>query len=203
MKFRASPRLVLSSLLSLTLLITAQPLTSQIAMDEAPVDATPVDATPQDSATTTVYYRWIDQQGGVRFTDFEPDGVPSVRVEPETERAAEIANLPILERARDPVEPAIPAGSDGQVVAITHIGPCADARQLLALLHTDLPIYRNASGSYTRSDPPSASGGVAVALSAEQRSAAISVARSGVLQSCSDPAAFAEEQRLFGQGEAR
>ena len=203
MKFRTPLSLVQSSLLSLTLLITALPVNSQIATDETPLDKAPLDEAPQDSAAATVYYRWIGQQGGVRFTDFEPEGVPSVRVEPETERASEDASLPMLERARGPVESAIPAGSDNQVVAITHIGPCADARRLLALLHTNLPTYRNASGSYTRSYPVSTSNGSAAALSGEQRSAAISVARSSVLQNCSDPAAFAEEQRLFGEGEAR
>ncbi len=149
-------------------------------------------------AEETVYYRWIDQNGRVQYTDFEPAGVPSQRVEMKS--AAETdSETPILQAGEHDRKPDSFHDQDAQILPIEHIGPCANARQQLAVLHTGLPVYLTTGGGYRPAWRGDRYRGERRYLSDEERQSAISSARIGVLESCSDPEAFQEEVRSFKQ----
>ena len=147
--------------------------------------------TPEES----VYYRWIDSEGQVHYTDFEPVGVPSQRIplHPETD----VEDAPPLARAEEEWPPDPFHDQDLQILPIEHIGPCADARRQLAVLHAPLPVYRDESGSYRPAWRGDDYRGQRTYLDAEARTAAIRSARAAVLAHCSDPEAFKREVEAF------
>jgi hypothetical protein len=153
-----------------------------------------------DSATTgenadNAYYRWIDRQGRVQYTDFEPVGIPSQRIELTEEDAGDTTLM--LESAEVELRPDSFHDQDDQILPIEHIGPCADARQQLAVLHSELPVYVAASGEFRNAWRGDTYRGERVFLEAEERMAAIAGARTQVLNVCSDPDAFQEEEQAF------
>lgn len=146
-----------------------------------------------DPGPATAYYRWIDASGRIQYTDFEPVEVPAERIplNPETDDA------PILSsagesRTSDPFH-----DQDQQILPIEHIGPCADARRQLGILHASLPVYVDQSGEYRNAWRGDTYKGQRLYLDAETRTTAISGARQAVLKHCSDPQAFAEEEAAF------
>ena len=140
-----------------------------------------------------VYYRWIDPQGRVQYTDFEPIGVPSQQVELNL---AEEVEGPMLERA-GVSQPDAFHDQDDQILPIEHIGPCADARRQLTVLHSELPVYRSEQGDYRMAWRGDEYRGERRYLEAEERMAAIQVARNAILSACSDPDAFRDEEAAF------
>ena len=141
----------------------------------------------------TAYYRWIDSNGTIQYTDFEPVGVPSERIslEPEADDA------PMLSSATQD-EPSDPFNDqDQQILPIEHIGPCADARRQLAILDAALPVYTDESGTHRNAWRGDTYKGDRRYLDAEARTEAIKVARDEVLAQCSDPEAFAREEAAF------
>jgi hypothetical protein len=147
-----------------------------------------------DEGPATDYYRWIDSNGTIQYTDFEPVGVPAERI--PLGLAAE-DDAPVLSSATQE-QPSDPFNDRGQqALPIEHIGPCADARRQLAILYSALPVYTDESGSHRnawRGDPYK---GERLYLDAEARTQAINTARGEVLAQCSDPEAFAREEATF------
>ena len=146
-----------------------------------------------DEGPATAYYRWIDASGRIQYTDFEPVGLPAERI--PLEPAADDA--PILSsagesRASDPFH-----DQDQQILPIEHIGPCADARRQLGILHASLPVYVDQSGEYRNAWRGDTYTGQRLYLNADSRTTALAGARQAVLEHCSDPEAFAEEEAAF------
>ncbi|MGE0624580.1 MAG: DUF4124 domain-containing protein [Pseudomonadales bacterium] len=140
------------------------------------------------------YYRWIDRDGRVQYTDFEPVGVPAQRI-PLTPPPAEDA--PVIAGAGAQWQPDPFHDQDAQIVPIEHIGPCADARQQLAVLYAAVPVYRDDGGQYRAAWRGDGYRGDRRWLDADERTAAITRARGDVLRHCSDPAAFEREVETF------
>jgi hypothetical protein len=152
------------------------------------------------SAQETVFYRWIDQHGQVQYTDYEPAGVSSQRVEMQaTSDGNSELDAPVLQRGEDVWQPDPFHDQDDQILPIEHIGPCANARQQLTVLHTELPVYEATDGVYRPAWRGDSYRGQRQYLSDEERQSAISDARTSVLDACSDPEAFQEEVRTFKQ----
>lgn len=143
----------------------------------------------------TAYYRWIDGEGHIQYTDFEPVGVPSELV-PLTP-ADDETDAPMLVSAGEDRQPDPFHDQDEQILPIEHIGPCADARRQLAVLHASLPVYRDSSGLYRNAWRGDGYQGQRQYLDADNRTKAIGDARNAVLKHCSDPAAFAREADAF------
>jgi hypothetical protein len=155
--------------------------------------------TNESAAGTTApvegaYYRWIDASGRVQYSDFEPEGVSSERVELAPEPAE--AGTMILEAAGEGASDAF-RDQDDQILPIEHIGPCADARRHLAILHSSLPVYRTDSGAYRNAWRGDTYQGERRYLDADERMSAITDARAEVLSACSDPEAFEREIEAF------
>ena len=152
--------------------------------------------TNEDAGTPdeNVYYRWIDSDGQVQYTDFEPVGVPAQRIslDPGTDDDA-----PPLSRSEEDPQSDPFHDQDLQILPIEHFGPCADARRQLAALHAPLPVYEDESGSYRRAWRGDTYRGDRNYLDAEARTAAIRTARAAVLVHCSDPEAFEKEVEAF------
>ena len=148
------------------------------------------------AAEATALYRWIDSDGQVQYTDFEPDGVPSQRIETALENGD--SEAPVLE-VGEQWQPDAFHDQDGQILPIEHIGPCADARQQLAVLHTGLPIYSSADDGYRAAWRGDRYRGERDYLSDEERQTAMVAARNAVLEACSDADAFAAEVQAFKQ----
>lgn len=141
------------------------------------------------------YYRWIDAGGRIQYTDFEPVGVPSELI--PLVPADQNDDAPMLSsadngRVSDPFH-----DQDQQILPIEHIGPCAEARRRLTVLHSSLPVYQDGSGVYRTAWRGDTYRGKRAYLDAESRTAAIGAARSAVLEHCSDPEAFAREEEAF------
>ena len=152
------------------------------------------------SAEETVFYRWIDQHGQVQYTDYEPAGVSSQRVEMQAAAGADSdLDAPVLQRGEEVWQPDPFHDQDDQILPIEHIGPCANARQQLTVLHTELPVYEATDGAYRPAWRGDSYRGERQYLSDEERQSAISDAQTGVLKACSDPEAFQEEVRTFKQ----
>ena len=146
-----------------------------------------------DEGPATAYYRWIDDAGRIQYTDFEPVGVPAERIPLDLEAD----DAPMLMsadegRASDPFH-----DQDQQILPIEHIGPCADARRQLGVLHASLPVYRDQAGEYRNAWRGDTYKGERLYLDADARTQAINGARQAVLENCSDPRAFAEEEAAF------
>ncbi|MEM8767947.1 MAG: hypothetical protein AAGE43_10910 [Pseudomonadota bacterium] len=141
------------------------------------------------------YWRWIDAGGRIQYTDFEPVGVPAQEV-PLTP-PEEDGDTPALSSAQDEWQPDPFHDQDQQILPIEHIGPCADARQQLAVLHTALPVYRDAAGDFRAAWRGDNYRGERFYLEAESRTTAIGAAQAQVLEHCSDPAAFEAEVDAF------
>ena len=167
----------------LSIALVALVTTTQAAAEEAPV------------GPAKAYYRWIDRDGHIQYTDFEPVGVPSELVPLTPEDTVDDA--PMLSGAGDDWQPDPFHDQDQQILPIEHIGPCADARRQLAVLHASLPVYRDATGLYRNAWRGDSYRGQRQYLDAETRTAAIGAARGAVLQHCSDPEAFAREADAF------
>lgn len=166
----------------------------------APAPAQAAAALSETDAPLTeanAYYRWIDRQGRVQYTDFEPVGIPSQLVELDPDAAAAVASAPVLQGADHEWQPDPFHDQDQQILPIEHIGPCADARQQLAVLYTDLPVYRGENGAYRSAWRGDSYRGSRTYLEDEEREQAISKARSTVLNNCSDPKAFENEVNAF------
>lgn len=140
------------------------------------------------------YYRWMDSRGRVQYTDFEPVGIPAQRIQltpPAADDAPAIASA-VEDRPPDPFH-----DQDAQILPIEHIGPCADARQQLAVLYAAVPVYRDEQGQYRSAWRGDTYRGERDWLDADNRTAAIARARNAVLRHCSDPTAFEQEVRAF------
>jgi len=141
------------------------------------------------------YYRWIDESGRIQYTDFEPIGVPAELIPltpPEDE-----ADAPPLVRADGSTTSDPFHDQDQQILPIEHVGPCADARRQLTVLHAALPVYLDERGLYRNAWRGDSYRGDRNYLDAESRNRAISDARTAVLTHCSDPDAFAREEEAF------
>lgn len=143
------------------------------------------------------YYRWIDSGGRIQYTDFEPVGVPSELIPLTPADADDDAPLLISAegsdaRVSDPFH-----DQDAQILPIEHIGPCAEARRTLTVLHSSLPVYRDQSGGYHTAWRGDRYRGSRDYLDAGGRTDAIGAARGDVLTHCSDPEAFAREEAAF------
>lgn len=141
----------------------------------------------------TAYYRWIDGSGRIQYTDFEPVGVPAQRIslEPEADDSPMLSGAG-QDRPSDPFH-----DQDQQILPIEHIGPCADARRQLSILHAALPVYADASGEYRNAWRGDNYDGERHYLDADARTDAITTVRRTVLEHCSDPEAFAREEAAF------
>lgn len=177
------------------LVLAAALLGAQISAARAADPAVELTAAEAPAPEENVYYRWIDERGQVQYTDFEPIGIPAERqvLEPESASGDEALLAPAGHEFRpDPFH-----DQDGQILPIEHVGPCADARRQLAVLYSGLPVYADAAGRFQtawRGDPYR---GERRYLADEERDVAIAAARAGVLEHCSDPAAFEAEVRAF------
>ena len=170
---------------------------------DAPLLDVPVLEAQEPEARETepgIYYRWIDQHGHVQYTDFEPLGTPAQRTELP---AADVDPTDMPLRSASNARPSDFSDSDSfhdqdqQILPIEHIGPCADARQQLAVLYTDLPVYREAGGELRTAWRGDSYRGQRAYLDAEQRQTAISATRTQLLAVCSDPKAFETEVDAF------
>ncbi len=166
-------------------------LASTVRAEQAP-ELTATGSTA-DPGPATAYYRWIDASGRIQYTDFEPVGLPAERIP----LVLEEDDAPMLSsadesRSSDPFH-----DQDQQILPIEHIGPCADARQQLAILHASLPVYLDQSGAYRNAWRGDTYKGQRDYLDAEARTTAMAGARQAVLKHCSDPRAFAEEEAAF------
>lgn len=152
-----------------------------------------VESQPAAEGPATAYYRWIDGGGRIQYTDFEPVGVPSERIplDPETDDSPMLTSAG-TSRPSDPFH-----DQDQQVVPIEHIGPCADARRQLGILHAALPVYMDETGNYRNAWRGDEYKGVRSYLDAEARTEAMAGVRNTVLEHCSDPEAFAREEAAF------
>jgi hypothetical protein len=139
------------------------------------------------------YYRWIDSGGRIQYTDFEPIGVPSelIPLTPPDDDAPVLTGADVG-RESDPFH-----DQDQQILPIEHIGPCAEARRQLAILHAALPVYLDEGGAYRTAWRGDSYRGSREYLDAENRTRAIKAARNAVLENCSDPEAFAREEAAF------
>ena len=146
-------------------------------------------------AAPTTYYRWVDRNGQVQYTDFEPEGIPS---EP-LDLTPDESNLPpgISVQTDSPGLDAVDR-QDNQIVPIEQIGPCGDARAQLALLHSRGPVYLD--GDVYRPLPQDAR---RAPLDDEARGQAIRAAQQGVLTHCGDPAAIEQEREAFREAMQR
>ena len=116
------------------------------AVAETPsIDASAETAAQAPEGPATAYYRWIDDEGRVQYTDFEPVGIPSQLI---PLAAASEDDAPAISRADGDRPPDPFHDQDQQILPIEHIGPCADARARLAVLHADVPVYRTETGQY-------------------------------------------------------
>ncbi len=140
------------------------------------------------------YYRWIDGEGRVQYTDFEPVGIPAQRISltPSDEDQAPAITSAGEDGKSDPFH-----DQDAQILPIEHIGPCADARQQLAVLYAAVPVYRDDEGQYRAAWRGDTYRGERQWLDADDRTAAISRARAAVLHHCSDPKAVEREIEAF------
>ncbi|MGD8417137.1 MAG: DUF4124 domain-containing protein [Pseudomonadales bacterium] len=168
-----------------------------VAPAMAAEDAPLLENADQPSTEDGFYYRWIDAQGHVQFTDFEPIGIPAQRVPltpPEDENAPALSEADGV-RESDPFY-----DQDQQILPIAHAGPCADARQQLAVLHAGLPVYRDGKGQYRAAWRGDTYRGTRTYLEADERTDAIRTAQAAVRKHCSDPAAFEREVEAFQDG---
>lgn len=141
------------------------------------------------------YYRWLDGNGHIQYTDFEPVGVPSELIPLSPDPSA--ADAPILSSAGEDWQPDPFNDQDQQILPIEHIGPCADARRRLSVLHAAMPVYQDRDGAYRNAWRGDSYRGERHYLDAEARTRAIVDARAAVLEQCSDPDAFAREVEAF------
>jgi hypothetical protein len=168
-------------------------LTLLLPLAPAALSAEPAAQAP--AAEENVYYRWIDDQGTVQYTDFEPVGVPSQRVDLDPVEDPDEIN--VLRAAESEWAPDAFHDQDDQILPIEHIGPCADARRQLAVLHAELPVYRDAEGAFRNAWRGDLYRGERRYLEPEERAAAITATRRQVLDACSDPRAFSREVETF------
>ena len=183
---------LLSALLAALLLAWSPGVSAQ----SAELNGDMIDPVDPDEGPATAYYRWIDGSGRIQYTDFEPVGVPSelIPLTPEVDEDAPMLSVSNVEAPPDPFH-----DQDQQVVPIEHIGPCADARRQLGILHAALPVYQDASGEYRSAWRGDSYKGDRAYLDADARTAAIARTRGTVLEHCSDPEAFAREEAAFDE----
>ncbi len=160
---------------------------------ELTADASASDTPYAEEGPATAYYRWIDGSGRIQYTDFEPVGVPAeyIPLNPQADDAPVLSSA-THDQSSDPFH-----DQDQQILPIEHIGPCADARRQLSILHTALPVYAGESGAYRSAWRGDTYKGERVYLDAEARTRAIATVRNRVLEHCSDPDAFAREEAAF------
>jgi hypothetical protein len=177
-----------------TLAVAAIALAVSLSAEAAEPSDPPVLANPQPAeGPAQAYYRWIDSGGRIQYTDFEPIGVPSelIPLTPPDDDAPVLSGAEVG-RAPDPFH-----DQDQQILPIEHIGPCAEARRQLAILHAALPVYLDEGGAYRTAWRGDSYRGSREYLDAESRTRAIAGARNAVLENCSDPEAFAREEAAF------
>lgn len=155
----------------------------------------PTQPTAAEAGPAQAYYRWLDREGHIQYTDFEPVGVPSELIPLSPEPSAEDA--PMLSSAGEEWQPDPFNDQDQQILPIEHIGPCADARRRLSVLHAAMPVYQDREGAYRNAWRGDSYRGERRYLDAEDRTRAIVQARAAVLDQCSDPDAFAREVDAF------
>lgn len=165
---------------------------SALAQEAGTLAAGPDTGAPEGPAVA--YYRWIDSQGRVQYTDFEPVGIPAQRI-PLAPPAADDA--PVIVRAGEDRKPDPFYDQEAQILPIEHIGPCADARQQLTVLYATVPVYQDNRGQFRAAWRGDGYRGDRHWLDADDRTAAIARARDAVLQHCSDPTAFEQEVQAF------
>ena len=182
-------RSALHSLAAFALVLAASQTTA------ATGEPTVLTGTDAPEGPADAYYRWIDDEGRIQYTDFEPVGIPSELI-PLTPTEAD-SEAPMLISAEEGPESDPFHDQDQQILPIEHIGPCADARRRLAVLHSALPVYLDESGGYRTAWRGDTYRGDREYLDAEGRTRAIGAARSAVLEHCSDPEAFAREEAAF------
>ena len=157
------PRVAAIALTLISALLTVQLWAAEPA--DPPELSASGSAGADNEGPATAYYRWIDSNGTIQYTDFEPVGVSAERIPLDLEAD----DAPMLSSATEDQPADTFTDQDQQILPIEHIGPCADARRQLAILHSAQPA----------------------------RTDAIKVARDQVLAQCSDPEAFAREEAAF------
>lgn len=182
---------LLTAFVAVVLLGVAASASAQTTLENADATAADADAT---AAEVNAYYRWIDQHGRIQYTDFEPVGIPFERIELQPADAAPGTSM-LISAEEDPADPFLDQAE--QILPIEHIGPCANARQQLTVLHSKLPVYEASGGLFRTAWRGDSYRGERRYLEAEERQAAIVSAQSAVLKHCSDPAAFDAEVDAF------
>jgi hypothetical protein len=179
----------------MVVLCIATSLTGLAISAEAATEAPELDnrSLPEGEVAATAYYRWIDANGRIQYTDFEPVGVPAERIP----LALKDDDAPMLSSAGEARAPDPFHDQDQQILPIEHIGPCADARRQLGILYAALPVYADESGEYRNAWRGDSYKGDRIYLDAEARTEAVTKVRSAVLEHCSDPEAFAREEAAF------
>lgn len=179
--------------MAVLLLAAAAPSTTAATGDPSVLTGSEAAQPPEGPARA--YYRWIDAAGRIQYTDFEPIGVPSELIPLTPPEADDDAPMLISADGGRPSDPF--HDQDQQILPIEHIGPCAEARRRLTVLHSALPVYQDTSGGYHTAWRGDSYRGSRNYLDAESRTRAISAARNAVLEHCSDPEAFAREEAAF------
>lgn len=180
-----------------TLLVLTGTLLLGSATPAATVSIEPLSENPErdePAGPAEAYFRWIDGDGRVQYTDFEPAGIPSQRI-PLSSPATDDA--PAISRSTEDRPVDAFHDQDAQILPIEHIGPCADARRQLTVLYSDMPVYLDDRGQYQAAWRGDSYRGQRNWLGADDRTAAITAAREAVLAQCSDPDAFEKEVKAF------
>jgi len=149
-----------------------------------------VSAVAASTAQCAEVYRWVDGRGGVYYSDAEPIDVDADRVviDEESEQGTMMISATTEEVVPRPVPEQPPL-----IVALTtdDLGPCALARQQLTLLHADVEVFLAEDGLWRGG--PGSTDAPRSWLADASRPNAIRVARSRVLQNCSNPQSVADE----------
>ena len=155
MTARAQSPLLMAALLSALLAALLLAWSPGVSAQSAELNGDMIDPVDPDEGPATAYYRWIDGSGRIQYTDFEPVGVPSelIPLTPEVDEDAPMLSVSTAETPSDPFN-----DQDQQVVPIEHIGPCADARRQLGILHAALPDHDVRAGMVPFNVVPSGPG---------------------------------------------
>ncbi|HEY5646940.1 MAG TPA: DUF4124 domain-containing protein [Pseudomonadales bacterium] len=182
----------LAALLTLTGTLLLGSATPAATVSIEPLGEYPERVEP--AGPVAAYFRWIDGDGRVQYTDFEPAGIPSQRI-PLAPPPADDA--PAISRSAEDRPVDTFHHQDAQILPIEHIGPCADARRQLTVLYSDMPVYLDDRRQYRTAWRGDSYRGQRSWLGADDRTAAIARARDAVLAQCSDPDAFEKEVQAF------
>jgi hypothetical protein len=133
-------------------------------------------------------HRWYDSDGKAHFSDVKPLDIETtlVEIEPTSTFHDDETPAPMIERATGSDGGADAAGTVDMPLSDL-IGPCTKARQQFAVLHEQMPVYRTDDGSYRPDWRGDTYRGSRSYLADEDRPAALTAARNGVLEFCSNP----------------